>query len=246
MFHLKTSLLLAAGIFIAQSLNAQYHYNFWFRGTLATPISAKFKADAEFQHRRQNGYQNKNMFDKNLMFTFRTWVHYRYSEDVKFSVSPFAYFSHYKIIQRETDETVAPGSEIRFSGAVELQHELFKRFYIIDRNALEYRVFNSQSNVTRLRARLGVRYDFTEKIKLTVFDELFFNVAGTQVHNMFDHDRVGVNLEYVVLPNLKFDIAYLHLTRLSAIPVADIGKLKENNIIINLTYSLQKKNKSTE
>lgn len=240
MFHLKVSLLVAMGVSIVQNLHAQFHYNCWFRGALSAPIAGKIKTDVEFQHRRQNGFQNKNMFDKNLMFTFRTWVHYQYREGIKFSISPIAYFSHYKVIERQVDEVVAPRDEVRLSGAVELQHEIFKRFYIIDRNALEYRVFTPQSNVTRLRVRFGVRYDFTQTINLTVFDELFLNITGISGYHIFDHNRVGLNLEYQPLPNLKFDIAYLYLTRLSTIPV--LNKIKENNIIFNVTYYWKKKN----
>ncbi|WP_140938659.1 DUF2490 domain-containing protein [Sphingobacterium lumbrici] len=243
----KKLLITAIWISIAQTLQAQYHYNAWFCSTLSVPVGNKFKIDTEFQHRRQNGFENKNMFDKNLMFTLRSWVHYQHKEDIKFSFSPFAYFSHYRIIQSKTDETVTPNSEIRFSAAVELQHEIFKKLYVIDRNALEYRIFsNSQSDITRLRARFGVRYEFTEHIKLTVFDELFFNVAGTPIEHVFDHDRIGLNLEYKVLPNLKFDIGYIHLTRLPIIPVTGTSKISENNIILNLTYQLHKRTKTNK
>jgi hypothetical protein len=124
----KKLLVTATGIFIAQTLLAQTHNNAWFRTTLSLPVSEKFKIDNEFQHRRQNGFDNNNLFDKNLMFTYRNWVHYQYSKDVKFSVSPFAYFSNYKIIQKQADQTAEPNKEIRFSVAVELQHELFKSF----------------------------------------------------------------------------------------------------------------------
>ena len=97
----KKLLITAIWISIAQTLQAQQHYNAWFRSTLSVPVGNKFKIDNEFQHRRQNGFENKNMFDKNLMFTLRSWVHYQHKEDIKFSFSPFAYFSHYKIIQKK-------------------------------------------------------------------------------------------------------------------------------------------------
>ncbi|QGN24302.1 DUF2490 domain-containing protein [Elizabethkingia anophelis] len=234
----KKLLTAAIWISIVQTSQAQQHYNVWFRGTLSVLVGRKFKIDNDFQHRRQNGFDNANLFDKNLMFTFRNWVHYQHNEDVKFSLSPFAYFSNYKIIQKQADENATPNSEIRFSAAVELQHEIFKRFYIIDRNALEYRIFsNSQSDITRFRARLGFRYDFTDKIKLSLFDELLFNLSGTTQHHFFDHDRLGLNLEYKVLPYLKFDIGYIHITRL---PLTSTTKLHENNIFLNLTYQLNK------
>lgn len=234
----KKLLITAIWISITLPLQAQHHSNAWLRGTLSIPVSSKIKVDAEFQHRRQNGFENENMFDKNLMFTFRGWVHYQHNENIKFSLSPFAYFSHYRIIQKEMDGKAAPNSEIRFSAAMELQHEIFKKFYVIDRNALEYRIFsNSQSDITRLRTRFGVRYDFTEHIKLTAFDELFFNVSGTPIEHVFDHNRVGLNLEYHILPSVKVDIGYIRLTRL---PLTSCTKLKENNIMFNLTYQLKR------
>src|SRR5690606_2005803 len=234
----KKLLITAIWISIAQTLQAQQHYNAWFRSTLSISVGKKFKIDNEFQHRRQNGFENENLLDKNLMLAYRTWVQYQHNEDVKFSLSPFAYFSNYKIIQKQSDEVVSPNTEIRFSAAVEVQHEIFKKLYVIDRNALEYRISsNSQSDITRLRARFGVRYEFTEHIKLTVFDELFFNVAGTPIEHVFDHDRIGLTLEYKVLPYLKFDIGYIYITRL---PLTSTTKLHENNIFLNVTYQLMK------
>ncbi|MFS0491331.1 DUF2490 domain-containing protein [Leadbetterella byssophila] len=240
----KKLLTTAIWISIAQTSQAQQLYNAWFRSTLSVPVGNKFKIDNEFQHRRQNGFNNADMFDRNLMFTYRNWVYYQHNEDVKFSLSPFAYFSHYKIIQKQADENVQPNSEIRFSAAVELQHEILKRFYIVDKSAIEYRMFdNKQLNITRLRNRFGFRYDFTDKIKLSVFDELLFNLLGTSQYHFFDHDRIGLTLEYTVLPYLKFDIGYIHIARL---PLTSTTKLHENNIFLNLTYQLHKRTKTNK
>lgn len=238
MLPLKTLLATAIWIFVAQTLLAQQHYNAWFRGTLSVAVGKKFKIDNEFQHRPQNGAENENMFNRNLMFAYRNWVHYQYNDDVKFSLSPFAYFSNYRIIQKQADEAAQPNSEIRFSAAVELQHQLFKKFYVMDRTAVEYRLFQgNHTEITRLRNRFGFRYDFTEKIKLGIYDELLFNVTGTTAEHFFDHNRIGIDLEYPVLPNLKFDIGYIRIARL---PLTSTTKLHENNIFLNLTYQLKK------
>jgi hypothetical protein len=225
-------------ICIAQTLQAQQHYDVWLRMTLSVPVGKKFKIDNEFQHRRQNGFENANLFDKNLMFTFRNWVHYQHNENIKFSLSPFAYFSNYKVIQKPADETAQPNSEIRFSAAFELQHSIVKKFYVMDRTAVEYRIFdNNQSDISRLRNRLGFRYDLTDKIKLLIFEELLFNLSGTTQYHFFDHDRIGLTLESKVLTYLKLDIGYIYITRL---PLTSTTKLHENNIILNLTYQLHK------
>ncbi len=238
MFRLKALLTVVIWIFIAQTLQAQQHYNVWFRGTLSIPFDNKIRIDNEVQHRRQNGFDNVSLFDKNLMFTYRIWGHYQHNKDVKFSFSPFAYFSNYKIIQKETDENALPNSELRFSASVELQQVIFNKFYVVDRTALEYRMFNNnQLDITRLRSRFGFRYDLTDNIKISVFDELLSNVTGVTHNHFFDHNRIGLNLEYKVLPYLKFDIGYIHITRL---PLTSTIKLYENNIFLNLTYNLHR------
>src|SRR5690606_38385428 len=108
----KKLLTTAIGIFIASNALAQQHYNAWLRGTLSVPVGKKFKIDNEFQHRRQNGFNNADMFDRNLMFTYRKWLQYQHNEDVKLSLSPFAYFSHYKIIHKQSDGIAQPNNEI--------------------------------------------------------------------------------------------------------------------------------------
>lgn len=240
MYRLKNLLITAAWIFIVQTLHAQQHYNAWFRGTFHIPAGTKFSIDNEFQYRRQNGFGNPDLFDKKLMLAYRSWIHYQQSENVKFSLSPVAYFSNYKIIQKQADEYALPNREIRFSAAVEMQHRIFKNFYAANRMALEYRMFENQSNITRLRNRFYFRYDFTAKTKLSVFDEPLFNITGTTHDHFFDHNRIGFDLEYKVLPYLKFDTGYMHIIRT---PLQSTTTLYESNIFLNITYQLHQPRK---
>ena len=181
------------------------------------------------------------MFGSNLMFTFRNWLHYQHNSNLRLSVSPFAYFSDFRIIQDNLDKTAIPNKEIRVSVVEELQHEISKYLYFINRNDLEYRIFNNaQSNITRFRTRLGYRYEFTDRLKLTVFDELFLNMVGTVTESFFDHNRTALNMEYSILPNLKFDAGYVYLTRFSvSSPARSTVSLYENNMFLNLTYQLK-------
>lgn len=234
----KKIITAAVFILIIQTLEAQHHSNFWFRTTLNVPVGKKFKIDTEWQHRRQNSIGNLYMMDKNLMFSFRYWVHYQRNENIKLSLSPFAYFSNYKIIQKQSDENALPNNEFRFSAAVELQHAVLKKIFVMDRTAIEYRIFdNNTSNIKRLRNRFGFRYEFNDKTKLSIFDELLFQFSGTSSNYFFDQERIGLNFEYKVLTNLKFDIGYNHITRL---PITSLTKLHENNILLNLTYQVNK------
>lgn len=234
MFYLKQLLATAMGLCIAHTALAQHHYNAWFRGTITLPLNEKINLDNELQHRRQNGFENSNLLDEDLMNNYRLWLHYQHSEDVKFSVSPFAYFSNYKIIQDATDNEAKPINEIRFSAALELQHEIFSNLFIMDRTAIEYRSFlNNSNNLTRLRNRLGLRYNLSSKMKLFIFDERLFNVNGVGKHHFFDHERLGFNMQYEVLPKVKLDIGMMHIARM---PLKSDVLIKESNLFFNINY----------
>ncbi len=235
---LKKLLLTAIGLLVAQTIYGQQHNNIWFRGTLSYAANKKLKIDNEVQHRRQNGWNNENLFDNKLMFAYRIWLHYQHNEDVSFSVSPFAYFSNYKIIQKQADEIAKPTTEIRFSAAVDMLHNITKKLYLLDRTAIEYRIFDSkQADITRLRNRFGLRYDIHPKLKISVYDELLFNLSGSTQAHFFDHDRLGLNVAYKALSYIKFDVGYIYISRL---PLTNTEKLHEHNVFVNMTYFLHK------
>ena len=123
--------LIVTLLFISLTLNsvAQQHYNSWFKTTVTYPFSQKIKADLEFHHRSQNDFENKNPFDKNLMNAIRTLVHYKYKENLQFSISPFAYFSNNKIIVVPNDANPFPTNEYRISAYVELQEVILKKIF---------------------------------------------------------------------------------------------------------------------
>jgi hypothetical protein len=215
---------------------AQIHYNAWFRGTLSYPLSEKVKVEIEFQHRRQNGYENKLMFDKNLMYSFRSWLHYQYNENVKLSLSPLAYFSNYKIIQQKVNESEAPNHEIRFSGTIEMQQRIFQQLYLVDRTAMEYRFFENTTNIVRFRNRIGLEYVLNKKMRFGIYDELFLNLRGTSTGHFFDHDRIGSYFEYKITSSFKIGISYIHISRL---PLTSEDRLYENNLLIHAAYLLR-------
>lgn len=207
-------LIVIITFFLAPKTVAQEHTNSWFRATLSIPVTVKIKTDIELQHRRQNDFESDNLFDKNLMYTFRTWIYYKQNKDVVYAISPFAYFSNYKIIQKESDAVAKPTNEYRFSASVELQHELANKFFIVDRTAIEYRVFEGAiENVIRLRNRLAFRYDFNATFNVNIGDEIFINASGTNALHIFDHNRLFANFSFKPKPAVKFDIGYIYISR---------------------------------
>lgn len=235
MFSYKLLLFTVIWLCFAQNLQAQHHQNAWFRSTISVQIKPKIELEAEFQHRRQSGFESVNRLGENLMFSYRSWIHYPLNKDVKVSLSPFAYFVNYKIIEQPLDAVTESKSEIRFSAAIALQHELFSNFFINHRSATEYRVFENSANITRLRNRLGLRYDVNEKLKLGLYDELLFNIHGTTTSHFLDHNRIGLSITYQLLSDLKVETGYMQISRL---PIASENKLQESNLLLHFTYQV--------
>ena len=234
----NTIILLVIVILFAPKTIAQQHINSWFITTLSISITEKIKTDLELQHRRQNDFESNNLFDKNLMYTFRTWIYYKQNKDVVYAVSPFAYFSNYKIIQDESDAVVKPTKEYRFTASIELQHQLATKFYVVDRTAIEYRVFEgSIENTTRLRNRLAFRYDYNSKYNVAIGDEILINTTGTDAQHIFDHNRAFTNFSYKPNSAVKFDIGYIYISRLTK---SNIDLIDESNFYLNFTYTLNR------
>lgn len=237
---INTIILLVIVTLFAPKTLAQEHTNSWFRTTLSIPINEKIKTDLELQHRRQNDFESNNLFDKNLMYSFRTWIYYKQNKDVVYAISPFAYFSNYKIIQKESDAVAKPTNEYRFTASIELQHQLATKFYVVDRTAIEYRVFEgSIQNTTRLRNRLVFRYDLNSRYNLAIGDEILVNTTGTDAQHMFDHNRAFSNFSYKPNSAVKFDIGYIYISRLTK---SNINLIDESNFYLNFTYTLKKIN----
>lgn len=238
-FKAINTLLVLTATFFASKTIAQEHTNSWFRTTVSIPTSEKIKTDLELQHRRQNDFESDNLFDKNLMYTFRTWIYYKQNKDLIYAISPFAYFSNYKSIQKEVDADAKPTNEYRFTASIELQHELATKLYVVDRTAIEYRVLEgSIENTTRLRNKLAFRYDFNPKYNLAIGDEILINSTGTDAQHMFDHNRIFTNFSYKLNSVIKFDIGYIYISRLTK---NAIDLIDESNFYLNFTYSISKK-----
>lgn len=219
------------------TLNAQSHYNVWFRGTVSASVHPKIKLDAELQHRRQNGFDNLDMFNKRLLQSFRTWIHYQHDDKLRFSISPFAFFSNNGIIQQKEDERSLPNHEIRFTAAIELQKPLLDKLLYIVRPAIEYRWFRERNDkIGRLRNKLGLKYEISKKLNAVVYEELLLNVSGVSHEHFFDHNRLGIITEYKLNSTLKVELGYVYINRL---PTRNDHLLFENNWIINVFIQIK-------
>ena len=203
-------------------------------------MNERFKTEIELIHRRQNNFESNNLFDKNLVHATRTWIYFKQNKDVVYGISPFAYFSNYKIIQKKSDAVAKPTNEYRFTASLELQHQLATNFYVVDRTAIEYRAFEgSIENTTRLRNRLAFRYDFNSKYNVAIGDEILVNTTGTDAQHIFDQNRIFTNFSYKLNSSVKLDLGYIYISRL---PQINLDLIDDNNFYLNFTYTFQKKN----
>lgn len=229
-------LLLLLAAFIIQNVNAQHHINVWFRTTLSIEVAKKFNIDAEMQHRRQNGWGNRNPFSNNLTTSGRIWLYYKYNPNVQFGFSPFAIFSQQPIIHQESDVRKPSGNEYRMAGSIDLQQKMIAKFFAIYRPGIEWRIFEANpKHVLRIRNRFGVRYDVNNKLSLLLFDEVLLNANALKTRNAFDHNRVVFNTIYKPIPSVRIEVGYMLATR----PQRDEQHyFSESNFILNLTYIL--------
>lgn len=217
---------------------AQIHNNAWVRMTLSSYATKRIKIDAELQHRRQNGFENSDMLDKNLLFSARTWIHDQYKPWFRLSASPFACYRHYKPIIHKSDETAGAAEELRFALAAELRPKITGKIALLYRLSLEYRLLNNYpSSIVRLRNRLGLQYTIHPKLGMVVYDEFFMNAGGVNREHIFDHNRIAMGFEYEVKPKLKLEAGYMYITRL---PLQSGNLLYENNLFLNVSYALNK------
>lgn len=235
----KRSILLFTGILCSLAIYGQSHLNAWFRGTVGIPIGAKFELHNEFQHRRQNGLDNSFFLDKNLLSSYRSWLRYHHTDDIIFSISPFAYFQNYKIILNDADIAARPIREFRFSAAIDWKYPITSKLYLVNRNAIEYRLFNNdQLDVIRQRNRFGFRFSFSDIISAMVFNEFLFNISGVAVDHFFDQHRLGLDFQYKLNNHSTLSIGIIRISRL---PFSMEQKLHENNVFLNLFYLMETK-----
>lgn len=214
---------------------SQQHYNSWARFTFSAPVSSRLRLDAEFQHRRQNDYDNRSYISQNLLGSFRTWVHYQYSPDIQVSFSPFAFYRLYRLISIAADTNQKPSSEVRFTMAASMQKSISTDLFLTARTAVEYRDFSTISPVVRVRNRMGARFD-CKKMSVFLYDELLTNVSGVQKGHFFDHNRLGAAISVRAVKHIGLEMGYMYINRRL---LSDLADHREQTLYLNVQYSLK-------
>ena len=230
-------------IHFVQITFAQSHQNFWSRATISLPIHKAIKMDLEYQNRRQNGFGNSNLLEKELMESIRVWLKYSLNNNVLLEISPFAYFQNHKIILEKSDEMDKPIKEYRLSAAIEQMNSLTKRLYWANKTGLDFRFFEqSSNNLIRVREKLYLKYELLKNWQIILGDEILLNLTNASLAHLLDHNRLYLSSIYQFSPFLKVELGYMKINRLQK---SSMDLLNENNLILNCTYTFKniKKNR---
>src|SRR5205085_7086158 len=65
------------------------------------------------------------------------------------------------------------------------------------------------SNI-RFRYKLETHYSISSKFNVIAFDEIFINVGKKIINNTFDHNRLGLGLQFSLLKNLDLELTYIN------------------------------------
>ncbi len=230
-------LLLLLTLTTPQLISAkETHQEVWLRGSVTLPLTKNFSIENEFQHRRQNAFDKSNPFNKNYVYFYKLWLKYKLNKNVSFLVLPFSYHSNYALIRSVADESKKPDKEYRFALGVHLNNQLGKNFYLQGRSLLEYRVLEKdRKDVVRLRQRLGLKYNLSKKVWLSVSDELIFNAVGKPANQFFDQNRASAGIGFSPAKGLNVNTSYTFLSRL---PGGESERIRENVLTIDLNYTI--------
>ena len=203
------------------------------------PMSKQWSTDAELQARWQSGLGSKNMFDEQLLLSYRQWVHYKINNRFRLSFSPFAYFNAYPFITKPGDEALTSSIEYRLAIAAEYMVQVSDKLLLNSRVGAEYRMFEKIDNNWRTRYRIGGKYGIGKKYNVTGNYELLFTTHNRDALSHLDNERVWATVGRNLTTKLKAEIGLMHLRR--KINNNQIF-VREADILFNITYSLANEN----
>ena len=230
------NILLIILLFVGHNTYAQHHYNAWIRASATYSFSPKFSTNIELQYRKQNGYGNENLCDKELMQSARLWFSYQHSKQILYAISPIAVFKHSRIIQLQEDEQATPVRELRMTVMLKAQTTLMSKLFFMTSTKAEYRTFdNTNKDILRMRQLAGLTYQINDKMEVFASDEIFLNASGATALHVFDKNRILFQLAILPKPKWKLELGYIHINRMLS---SSVDILDDENFFINLNYKI--------
>lgn len=202
----KMYLFLLIFSFSLNAVRAQTHTQMWLRASVFHDFNQKISGILELNHRTQSDAHSESPFRYPLCNAVRIWINYKLSKNETLNFSPYAFFSNDPVVNKVGDELKPNANEHRIQIQYESKYPLTKKWSIRNREGLEYRVFETNSNLLRFRLREGIAYQLNPNWNFQIYDELFLNTLQTENGHMFDQNRVGIQGTYSLNSSIKFDL----------------------------------------
>jgi hypothetical protein len=217
-------LFLLPSISLAQTKKEIYdHHSFWSK----TDINQIFENSPwgvgfDFVYRSKNELNNGSIFTSMLRESYRPWIHYQFSPNARFSLSPIGYMQTQEYVGKPSDYDRLPYHEYRTT--LQFFHHLKQaggrvmhtwryryemRWQEIP-NTDDYRYLNRFR--LRYRIRVGLNSsDFyaNNTLYAAVSNELGLNFGKNVVYNTFNQNRLYIGLGYRFLTAARIELRYV-------------------------------------
>lgn len=200
------SLILVAGLLWGQKQVIDQQ-QIWYKYYLKIPIGDRWQIREEIDFRnfinpaRQSQFLTRTHLQRNLG---NGW-------DVALG---FSYFRHSLPQDPEIADYTVRG-ELRPSFEIAHLQKLSDHFHLHHRYWTELRYFQEADDTytfgtVRIRYKLELEYELTEKFSFLAFDELHINVSNKVTYNVFDQNRYGISAMYSPVNNIGFELMYIN------------------------------------
>lgn len=192
-------------------LCAQDHTQFWLRTAVQCNVSARLSSSIEWHHRTQSSAYTESPFRYPLLNAFRVWLNYKINSKHALQFSPYAFFSNEPVMNQPSDIGNQNINEHRIWMQYESRIPMVRKWTWINRNGIEYRLFESNTALCRVRIREGISYALNKELSLRVFDEVFINTINSSTTNLFDQNRIGIQSNYTIHKHMKLDFGAMFI-----------------------------------
>lgn len=184
---------------------AQTHTQMWMRASFHYNIDKKWSSTLELNHRTQSLANTESPFRYPMANAVRLWIVYKLNPNHNFIFSPYAFFSNDPAMNNLGDELKPNVNEHRMQIQYENKLSLDKKWTFRNREGLEYRIFETNSPLLRLRLRESIGYQFNKQFSINLYDELFINTININFTNILDQNRIGVQATYSANEKIKLE-----------------------------------------
>lgn len=198
-------------LFSCHVISAQNYTQFWVKSTLQYKISSKLSSSLELHHRTQGSLNNESPFRYPLTNAVRLWLVYKLSDHESINLSPYAFFSNHPQVKKEQDLFNSNANEHRVHLQYENKLSVGKAWSLISRFDAEYRIFERNQDLFRVRFREAISYYLSKNISIQVYDELFLNTINVDKKHVFDQNRIGFVSSFNISHKHKLDLGVTHI-----------------------------------